>query len=101
MIKGDLKKIAEWIKDIKYKIQNYKEKEVYEVIKYVVKVETVYLRKRTIGRNKLQPYENDKEWIVTRRIDNIYEIQLYEGKLKVINKENLKLCKPKYMDCQI
>ena len=46
----------------------------------------------------MQPYGNDKEWVVTRRKDNIYEIQDDEGKRKVSNKESLKLYKPKYID---
>ena len=46
----------------------------------------------------LQPYWNDKEWIVTRRKDNIYELQDDEGKLNVINKESIQLYKLKYID---
>ena len=48
----------------------------------------------------MQPYGNDKEWVVTGRKDNIYEIQDDEGKRKVINKESLQLYKPKYIDCK-
>ena len=61
-------------------------KEANEDIKYVENSEQVYLRKIIFGRNKLQPYWNDKECIVTRNTNNIYEIQVDEGKCKVINK---------------
>ena len=91
--RDDVKKSAGWIKYITNKILK-----ADEDIKYVGIGERVYLRKRTIGRNKLQPYRNDKEWIVTGRTYNIYEIQYDEGKHKVINKEILKLFKPKYID---
>ena len=50
-----MKKIADWIKDIKNVILSDKEAD----IKYIEKGEKVYLRKRIIGRNKLKPYWND------------------------------------------
>ena len=96
--RDDVKKHADWIKDIKNKIQSDKEIKADEDITYVGIGEIVYLRKNTIGRTKLQPYWNDKEWIVTRRKYNIYEILDDEGKRRVINKESIQLCKPKYID---
>ena len=67
-----------------------------DVKKYLEEGEYVYIRKRVIGRNKIQNFWDDKKWLIIRRRENVYDIK-NEGINKILHRENMRPCETEYI----
>ena len=52
----------------------------------------VYVRKRVLGRNKIQNYWEEERWRVKSRRGNIYEVENAQSNRKIVNRTDIKIC---------
>ena len=52
----------------------------------------VYVRKRVLGRNKIQNYWEEERWRVKSRRGNVYEVENAQSNRKIVNRTDIKIC---------